>query len=129
MTKARRAQALVAALGLVLILVLGTGACAHGSNAGAEARQAVIEANIAELRGCWDDVADQHPGASGSLLFAVELRRNGSVEWVDIEVDELGVAKLSACAVRNIKKWRFPEDRRRRSIRFGVGFTAPAEAG
>lgn len=102
-------------------------ACAHGgdSGAGAQARQAVIEANMPELQSCWDDLAPQHPGVSGSMLFNLDLRRNGSVEWVEIAADELGVPKLGACAVRQIKRWRFPEDRKRRSISFGVGFAAP----
>ncbi|MFO7562698.1 MAG: AgmX/PglI C-terminal domain-containing protein [Enhygromyxa sp.] len=105
-------------------VLLGALACAHASDAGKDARRAVVEANLPELQECWDDLAAEHPGVAGSLLFAVELRRNGSVEWVEIEHDELGVPKLSACAVRRIKKWDFPADRRRRSIRFGVGFTA-----
>lgn len=103
-------------------LALALGGCAHGADAGAPARQAVISANMSELQDCWDQLASDHPGVSGSLLFSVDLRRNGSVEWVDIAVDELGVAKLSACTVRRIKKWRFPEDRKRRSLSFGVGF-------
>jgi hypothetical protein len=107
-----------------MALALGASACAHASDAGGEARQAVVEANLPELQECWDDLAADHPGKSGSLLFGVDLRRNGSVEWVEIEADELRVAKLSACAVRRIKKWRFPEDRRRRSIHFGVGFSS-----
>ncbi len=110
---------------LVLALALGWAGCAHVNDAGADARQAVIEANLPELQACWDDLAGEYPGESGSLLFAVELRRNGTVEWVDIEVDELGVPKLAACTVRQIKRWRFPADRRRRSIQFGVGFTSP----
>lgn len=112
----------------LLALGLGLGACAHGSgssDAGAAERQAVIESNMPELQACWDDLAPEHPGAAGSLLFDVELRRDGSVDWVDITVDELGVAKLGACAVREIKTWRFPEDRKPRSITFGVGFSAP----
>lgn len=107
-----------------LVSMLAWAGCAHASDAGSEARRAVVEANLPELQECWDDLAAEHPDASGSLLFAVELRRNGTVEWVEIEVDELGVPKLGACAVRRIKKWRFPEDRRRRSINFGVGFAA-----
>jgi hypothetical protein len=107
---------------LALALGLGAIACAHASDAGNVARQTVVETNLPELQECWDNLAAEHPGVAGSLLFSVELRRNGTVEWVDIEVDELGLAKLSACAVRRIKKWRFPQDRRRRSIRFGVGF-------
>ncbi|KIG15933.1 hypothetical protein DB30_05124 [Enhygromyxa salina] len=106
-----------------LTLVVATlGGCAHGPDPGAAARQAVIVANMSELQDCWDEIASEHPGVAGSLLFEVDLRRNGSVEWVDIAVDELGVAKLSACTVRRIKRWRFPEDRKRRSISFGVGF-------
>jgi hypothetical protein len=109
---------------LALALGLGASACAHASDSGGDARQAVIAANLPELQECWDDLAAEHPGASGSLLFTVELRRNGTVEWVELAADELGVAKLSACAVRRIKKWQFPEDRRRRSIQFGVGFSS-----
>jgi hypothetical protein len=108
----------------VLGLALSLTACAHASDAGSDARRAVVEANLPELQECWDDLAAAHPGVSGSMLFTVELHRNGTVEWVDIAADELGVAKLGACTVRRIKKWRFPEDRRRRSITFGVGFTA-----
>lgn len=111
---------------LALLLTSGAGmlACAHVSaDAGAAARQAVIEANMPELQSCWDDLAADYPGVSGSLLFNVELRRNGTVDWVDIAVDELGIPKLGACTVRSIKKWRFPDDRKPRSIRFGVGFT------
>lgn len=120
-----RARSGACALALTLALMLGSGACVHGSNASAEVRQAVVEAELVALQGCWDELAGEHPGVSGSLLFAVSLRRNGTVEWVEIEVDELRVVKLDACAVRQIKKWRFPADRRRRTIRFGVGFTAP----
>ncbi|PRQ00526.1 AgmX/PglI C-terminal domain-containing protein [Enhygromyxa salina] len=105
-----------------LAVALALSACAHGPDAGAPARQAVIESNMPELQACWDDLAGEHPGVGGSLLFEVDLRRNGSVEWVDIAVDQLGIAKLSACTVRRIKNWRFPEERKRRSISFGVGF-------
>jgi hypothetical protein len=105
---------------LIASLLLG---CAHGS-ADAADRRAVIEANLPELQACWADVADQHPGVSGSVLFSVELRRNGSVDWVDVAVDEIRSPKLITCAVRRIKRWRFPEGRRQ-SLEFGVGFTAP----
>ena len=104
------------------LLLLG---CAHRTDPGTEARVAVISDNMAELQACWDELAAEHPGAAGSLLFAVELRANGSVDWVDVEVDELGVPKLVVCTVRRIKRWRFPEDRKHRSISFGVAFTAP----
>jgi hypothetical protein len=109
---------------VALTLAWASSACAHASDSGSEARQAVVEANLPELQECWDDLAAEHPGVSGSMLFSVELRKNGTVEWVEIEADELGVPKLGACAVRRIKRWRFPEDRRGRSITFGVGFTA-----
>lgn len=109
------------------LLALSTSlACTHAGDAGAGVRQAVVEAELAELQECWDDLAAEHPGASGSMLFRVDLRRNGSVEWVDIAVDELGIPKLGACTVKRIKRWRFPEDRHRRSITFGVGFTSPS---
>jgi hypothetical protein len=101
-------------------------ACAHRSDPGAEARLTVISSNLGELQECWDDLAAAHPGVSGSVLFAVDLHRNGTVEYVDVETDELGVPKLVTCAVRRIKRWRFPEDRKRRSISFGVAFT-PAQ--
>jgi hypothetical protein len=117
--------ALLNSLGAALASVLACG-CAHRSDPGADARMAVISANLGELQECWDDLAADYPGVSGSLLFAVDLRANGTVEWVDVEVDELGVPKLVACSVRRIKRWHFPEDRRRRSISFGVGFT-PAQ--
>lgn len=108
-------------LGFALVgpLVLG---CAHGSASAAD-RQAVIEANLPELQACWAEVADQHPGTAGSVLFSVDLRRNGSVDWVDV-VDEIGAPKLITCSVRRIKKWRFPEGRKQ-TIEFGVGFTSP----
>lgn len=110
-------------LKLALASALACG-CAHRSDPGAQARLSVISDNLGELQECWDDLAADYPGVSGSLLFAVDLRANGTVEWVDVEVDELGVPKLVACSVRRIKRWKFPEDRKRRSISFGVGFTA-----
>jgi len=129
--RSRRAALALAGAASILVCAGGLG-CAHAGSTDAEAaaaaRQAVIESNMGELQSCWDDLAPAHPGVSGSLLFNVELRRNGSVEWVDIGVDELGVAKLGACTVRQIKKWRFPEDRKRRSISFGVGFASPGAA-
>lgn len=115
---------LAAVLALVLTLAL-VGGCAHRTDAGAQARQAVIEANLHELQTCWSDLAAEYPGVSGSLLFGVDLRANGSVEWVEVLADDIGAPKLVACTVRHIKRWRFPEDRKRRSISFGVGFAAP----
>lgn len=110
------------ALALASLLVLG---CAHTSaSAGPDERRAVIEANMPELHACWANVADQYPGKAGSLLFTIDLRRNGSVDWVDVDVDEIGAPKLVTCAVKRIKQWRFPEGRRQ-TIGFGVGFTAP----
>ena len=111
-------------LAAVLALALACG-CAHRTDAGAPARQAVIETNLHELQACWSDLAAEHPGVSGSLLFSVDLRANGSVEWVEVLADDIGAPKLVACSVRHIKRWRFPEDRKRRSISFGVGFAAP----
>lgn len=108
----------------LLVFALAASACAHANDAGAGARKAVVEANLEEIQICWDDLAAAHPEVSGSLLFEVDLRKNGSVEWVDVSVDEVGVPKLVTCAVRRIKKWQFPADRKRRSISFGVGFTA-----
>lgn len=110
-------------LPLALALLASTLACAHGRDA-AGAREAVVAQNLPELQDCWDDLAPAHPGTAGSLLFSVELRRNGSVEWVELQADELGIPKLSACTVRRIKRWRFPEDRRPRTIQFGIGFTS-----
>jgi hypothetical protein len=110
------------AAGVLIALVCASLGCAHANDAGSDARQAVVEANLYELQACWDELASEHPGVSGSMLFSVDLRRNGSVEWVDIAVDELGIPKLGACTIKRIKRWRFPEDRRRRSIEFGVGF-------
>ncbi|PRQ02220.1 hypothetical protein ENSA5_25550 [Enhygromyxa salina] len=110
---------------LLLALALTLTACAHRATPSADARVAVVEANMGELQQCWDDLAGAYPGRAGSMLFSVDLRRNGTVDWVEIDADELGVAKLSACTVRRIKRWRFPEDRKRRSITFGVGFSSP----
>lgn len=98
-------------------------ACAHGSG-DADARKALVEANLHELQDCWTELAAEHPGASGSLLFAVDIRRSGSVDYVSVAVDELGSPKLVACSVRRIKRWKFPAGRRQ-TIEFGVGFTAP----
>lgn len=98
--------------------------CAHASSADADARKALVEANLHELQDCWTELAAEHPGASGSLLFAVDIRRSGSVDYVSVAVDELGSPKLVACSVRRIKRWKFPEGRRQ-TIEFGVGFTAP----
>jgi hypothetical protein len=109
----------------ILLALVGSfvAGCAHGSASAAE-RRAVIEANLPELQACWADMADQHPGVAGSVLFSVTLRRNGSVDWVDVGADEIGAPKLIACAVRRIKKWRFPEGPKQ-TLEFGVGFTAP----
>ncbi|MFV8753125.1 AgmX/PglI C-terminal domain-containing protein [Nannocystaceae bacterium ST9] len=105
-----------------LLLAFG---CAHaGASEGAAERQAVIEANMPELQACWASVADQYPGKSGTVMFSVDLRRKGSVDWVDVDLDEIGAPKLITCAVRRIKKWRFPEGRKQ-TIGFGVGFTSP----
>lgn len=114
----------LARLASALAITIASLGCAHGTALDADARKAVVEANLPELQACWADVADAHPGASGSLLFAVDIRRKGSVDYVALEVDEIGSAKLVACAVRRIKKWRFPAGRRQ-TIGFGVGFTAP----
>ena len=108
--------------GFVLLAACAAG-CVHGSSAKASARQAVVEANLPELQSCWSELPADQRTRAGSLLFTVDVRRNGTVDWVDIAVDELGIPKLGACTVRSIKKWRFPDDRKPRSIRFGVGFT------
>lgn len=113
-----------AALLWTLVAGLASG-CATGSRAqgdSAVARQAVVEANLPELQSCWSDLAGVFAARSGSLIFAVDIRRNGTVEWVEIVGDELGLPELSACTVKRIKRWQFPADRGRRSIRFGVGF-------
>lgn len=110
-------------LSFVLVGSLVLGGCAHGSASAAE-RQAVIEANLPELQACWANVADEHPGTAGSVMFSIDLRRNGSVDWVAVDVDEIGAPKLITCALRRIKKWQFPEGRKQ-TIGFGVGFTSP----
>ncbi len=110
---------------LAMLMALAAAGCAHASDPGLDAaRQALIQQNLPQLQECWLEVANQYPGASGSLLFSVDVRKNGSVDWVDVEVDEIGAPKLVACSVRRIKKWKFPEGKRQ-TIGFGVGFVAP----
>ena len=105
--------------------LLSSVGCAHASpQASAAERQAVIEANLPELQACWANVADQYPGSSGSVVFSVVLRRKGSVDWVEVDVDEIGAPKLITCAVRRIKQWQFPAGSKQ-TIGFGVGFVSP----
>lgn len=108
----------------MLACTLASLACAHAGPLDADTRKGVVEANLVELQDCWTELAAEHPGASGSLLFSVDIRRSGSVDYVAIEADEIGSPKLVACTVRRIKRWKFPEGRRQ-TIGFGVGFTAP----
>ena len=103
-------------------VLLSPAACAKPVSEAGETRQATVETNLPELQDCWTDIAGDYPGVAGTLMFSVEIRRSGSVDWVELELDELEIPKLSACAVRRIKRWRFPEQRRRSTIRFGVGF-------
>ncbi len=127
MPRPPRPRSVVAATSLVLIA--GMSGCARPNPAirasespDAHARQVVVEANIGELQTCWSDISADYPDREGSLLFAVEIRRNGRVDWVDIEIDEIGAPRLSACVVKTIKRWHFPADQHRHAIHFDVGF-------
>jgi hypothetical protein len=118
----RRRPAIV----ILLAAVLG---CAH-SNASApdpelaSARHQAIEGYIPELLDCWFEVMGEYRGPAGSLLFSIDIRKNGKIDWVDIEDDDLGVPQLVTCTVRRIKKWRLPAGKRQ-TITFGVEFVTP----
>ncbi|HTK31957.1 MAG TPA: AgmX/PglI C-terminal domain-containing protein [Candidatus Saccharimonadaceae bacterium] len=85
----------------------GTGAApgVYRSNA---SLLAVIQRYAAGIQYCYDNDLKRHPNLSGKLVVAITVAAAGDVEEVSVVQNSLGSERVSACALSQIRGWKFP---------------------
>ena len=83
----------------------GSGPGAYRSNA---SLLAVIQKYAAGIQYCYGNELKRRPGLSGKLVVALSVTASGEVLEATIVQDTVGSGALSACALSQIRGWKFP---------------------
>jgi TonB family protein len=76
--------------------------------------QAVIAANRAKMRSCYDAALKNNPGIAGDLVVSFVINPDGSVKSAEVNwsESELHVPELDSCAVDVLRTLKFPPSSR-----------------
>jgi TonB family protein len=76
--------------------------------------QAVIAANRAKVRTCYDAALKNNPGIAGDLVVSFVINPDGSVKSAEVNwsESELHVPELDSCAVDVLRTLKFPPSSR-----------------
>ena len=81
---------------------------------------AVIQRYAAGIQYCYGNELKRQEGLSGKLVVALTVAASGEVLEATVVENTLGSSRLAACALSQIREWRFPP------IEYGVtAFQAP----
>ncbi len=73
--------------------------------------QAVIRANLNQIRHCYETLLQRSPSASGKVKVNFTIDATGRVSAATINSDTIGDATMSGCVTGKIVRWKFPTPR------------------
>ena len=73
--------------------------------------QAVIRANLNQIRHCYEKLLQRSPSASGKVKVRFKVSPNGRVASASIASSTIADSRMKGCVTSKVKRWRFPNPR------------------
>ncbi|MBC7659986.1 MAG: AgmX/PglI C-terminal domain-containing protein [Chitinophagaceae bacterium] len=73
--------------------------------------QAVIRANLNQIRHCYETLLQRSPNANGKIKVNFTIGADGHVTATSINADSIGDSAMSGCVTGKIVRWAFPHPR------------------
>jgi pSer/pThr/pTyr-binding forkhead associated (FHA) protein/outer membrane biosynthesis protein TonB len=73
--------------------------------------QAVIRANLNQIRHCYETLLQRSPNANGKIKVNFTISASGSVSATSINSDTIGDTNMAGCVTGKIVRWKFPTPR------------------
>ncbi len=73
--------------------------------------QAVIRANLNQIRHCYEQLLQRSPNANGKIKVAFTIGADGRVAAANIQSDTIGDAVMAGCVSGHVQRWKFPNPR------------------
>ncbi|MBC7530423.1 MAG: AgmX/PglI C-terminal domain-containing protein [Oligoflexus sp.] len=73
--------------------------------------QAVIRANLNQIRHCYEQLLQRSPNANGKIKVNFVIGPNGSVTTTSIGSDTVNDSNMAGCVTGKIVRWKFPTPR------------------
>lgn len=73
--------------------------------------QAVIRANLNQIRHCYETLLQRSPNANGKIKVNFTIAASGSVSATSINSDTIGDSAMAGCVTGKIQRWKFPNPR------------------
>ncbi len=73
--------------------------------------QAVIRANLNQIRHCYEQLLQRSPNANGKIKVAFTIGADGRVASSNIQSDTIGDAVMAGCVSGHVSRWKFPNPR------------------
>jgi outer membrane biosynthesis protein TonB len=73
--------------------------------------QAVIRANLNQIRHCYEQLLQRSPNANGKIKVAFVIGPAGTVISSAINSDTVGDSAMAGCVSGKVQRWKFPQPR------------------
>ncbi len=84
--------------------------------------QAVIRANLNQIRHCYEQLLQRSPNANGKIKVNFIIGADGRVTKSDINSDTIGDAVMAGCVTGKIVRWKFPTPRGGQNVNVNYPF-------
>ncbi len=84
--------------------------------------QAVIRANLNQIRHCYEQLLQRSPSANGKIKVAFTIGADGRVSSSNIQSDTIGDAVMAGCVTGKVARWKFPNPRGGQSVSVNYPF-------
>ena len=73
--------------------------------------QAVIRANLNQIRHCYETLLQRSPNANGKIKVNFTIAASGMVSATSINSDTISDSAMAGCVTGKIQRWKFPQPR------------------
>ncbi len=84
--------------------------------------QAVIRANLNQIRHCYEQLLQRAPNANGKIKVNFTIGADGRVTASSINSDTIGDAVMAGCVTGKVQRWKFPNPRGGQSVNVNYPF-------
>lgn len=84
--------------------------------------QAVIRANLNQIRHCYEQLLQRSPSANGKIKVNFTIGADGRVSASSIQSDTIGDAVMAGCVTGKVARWKFPNPRGGQSVTVNYPF-------